>query len=240
MQSKLIQGVRVLGLVFSGLLTIALFLRLFGYELYGWTMAILALALFEMGAEAWSRALPEAKHGQRNIVRFAMWYCIAASLASSSSEIVMATNLYVYDKDSINLITLIVIVGALIVNVAGVFAHNQQEPDVVVNNREMDLEATYEDNEYKKLKRLAHLALKKADEQFEEKSEELAKEISDMRHEKVVDGIAKAHGVKRTAKRATKGKEETQDEIDRYFEKLEHEITNAPSGNGHKATVSKN
>lgn len=128
------------GLALSSALTMSLFVRLFGMGAYGLLMALAALALFEGGAIAWSHILTQAKHGQRAIAKLGLWFCILASVVSSGAEIILATNLWTAPFD-VSFLTLLVIVGALAVNVCGIVAYEQLDPASAARNRELDRQA---------------------------------------------------------------------------------------------------
>lgn len=128
------------GLALSSILTVSLFLRLFGNDVYGISLAIAALCLFEGGAIAWAKVLNQAKGGQRGIAQGAVWFCVVSSVVSSGAEIILGTRLWVTPFD-MNFVTLAVIVGALAVNVLGVFAFDQADPVTMERHRELDRQA---------------------------------------------------------------------------------------------------
>lgn len=125
------------GLAFSAALTMSLFARLFGTEAYGITLAIAALVLFEGGAIAWERTLDHAEGAQRGIAYGALWFCAIASVVSSCTEIILATDLWTPAFD-IEFVTLIIISIALGVNILGALAFNQLDPDVAEKHKELD------------------------------------------------------------------------------------------------------
>lgn len=129
------------GLAFSGILTLSLFVRLYGNGPYGWLMGLAALALFEVGAGSWLHTLGQAKHRQRTIVRAAMWWCVLASILSSASEIILSTNLWEPAFD-IEFWTLIVIAGSLAVNLVGGLLYEMNDPDKAERARELDQRAS--------------------------------------------------------------------------------------------------
>lgn len=128
------------GLALSSILTVSLFLRLFGNDVYGISLAVAALCLFEGGAIAWAKVLNQAKGAQRGIAQGAVWFCVVSSVVSSGAEIILGTRLWVTPFD-MNFVTLAVIVGALSVNVLGVFAYDQNDPVTVERHRELDRQA---------------------------------------------------------------------------------------------------
>ncbi len=128
------------GLTLSALLTMSLFLDLFGNEAYGWIMALAALALFEGGAMAWSHILGDAQQGQRTIAYFAVWFCIATSIISSGTQIIRSTKVWMPEAD-MGFWSLIIIVAALAVNVICIFLYEQSDPGTSENNRALNREA---------------------------------------------------------------------------------------------------
>ena len=125
------------GLAFSAGLTVSLFLRLFGVEAYGITLAVAALVLFEGGTIAWSRILNYAEQGQRNVAYFGLWYCAIVSVVSSGAEIILATKLWTPPFD-IGFVTLMIIALSLAVNVLGGLAYEQLYPDTADKHRELN------------------------------------------------------------------------------------------------------
>lgn len=128
------------GLALSAMLTVNLFMRLFGRDVYGVSLALAALCLFEGGSIAWAKVLQVAKAGQRDIAKGAVWFCVVSSVASSGAEIILSTGLWSPPFD-LNFLTLAVIVGALAVNVLGVFAYDQADPVAADRNKELDRQA---------------------------------------------------------------------------------------------------
>ena len=125
------------GLALSAILTLSLFIRLFGAGAYGISVAIMALILFEGGALAWARIVDHAEGGQRGIAYFALWYCAVVSVVSSGAEIILATQLWQAPFD-INFVTLAIIATSLAVNVLGVLAYEQNDPDTAEKHRELN------------------------------------------------------------------------------------------------------
>ena len=125
------------GLAFSAGLTISLFLRLFGFEAYGITLALAALVLFEGGTVAWSRILNYAEQGQRGVAYFALWYCAIVSVVSSAAEIILATELWTPPFD-VGFVTLLIIAASLAVNLLGGLAYEQLDPDTADKHRELN------------------------------------------------------------------------------------------------------
>ncbi len=132
------------GLALSSMLTVTLFVDLYGATAYGISLALAALALFEGGALAWAALLPHAKQGQRGIVKAAQWFCVVASVVSSGAQIILSTKLWIPGFD-VGFVTLLIIVGALAVNVMGVFAYEQLDPQRAEANRELDRQAKARD-----------------------------------------------------------------------------------------------
>lgn len=166
------------GLALSGLLTLALFLDLFGFGLYGIVMAVAGLALFEVGAYAWSNLYSEARERQRLVVRIAMWFCVVSSILSSGAEIILSTRLWTPAFD-IHLVTLMVIVGALAFNIIGVFAYEQLDPSRSNLNREMDRAAKARSKADSLEDNIVAQSLMKAEASVNEVAGEIAQELAD-------------------------------------------------------------
>jgi hypothetical protein len=149
------------GLFMSSLLTIGLFIDLFGNDAYGILMAGAALALFEGGSIAWAHILTQAKYGQRIVARFAMWFCVLASITSSGAQIIMTTDLWKPQFDT-GFIALATVVLALVVNVAGIFGYEYLDPERAEINRELDRGAKTKSETDKLTDRLTNQALIKA------------------------------------------------------------------------------
>lgn len=132
------------GLALSAMLTVSLFVDLYGANAYGISLALAALALFEGGAIAWASLLPHAKQGQRGIVKGAQWFCVTASVISSAAQIILSTKLWEPGFD-VGFVTLLVICAALAVNVMGVFGFEQLDPQRAEVNRELDRQARARD-----------------------------------------------------------------------------------------------
>ena len=162
------------GLAVSGLLTVSLFVDLYGATAYGIIMALLALALFEAGAIAWSSLMPLAKIGQRGIVKLCQWFCVSASVVSSCAQIILGTHLWEPGFD-VGFVTLLVICAALAVNVFGVFAYEQLDPARHEINRELDRQAKAREAAAKLEDRVIDQSLIKA----ESKVSEIAGQVSD-------------------------------------------------------------
>lgn len=128
------------GLALSAALTFSLFIRLFGLGPYGLLMALFGLTLFEGGAAAWIRVLDESQYNQRSIAKFALWFCLLASVLSSGAELILSTNLWKAPFD-VGFATLVVIVGSLAVNVMGIVAHGLSDPDTAEINKTLDRQA---------------------------------------------------------------------------------------------------
>lgn len=170
------------GLALSSILTISLFLRLFGNDVYGISLAVAALCLFEGGAIAWARVLQVAKGAQRGIAKGAVWFCVIASVTSSGAEIILGTRLWQTPFD-MNFVTLAVIVGALAVNVLGVFAYDQSDPVTADRNKELDRQARARQEAARLEERVIDASFAKAEGRVMEVagdvSERLASEIRD-------------------------------------------------------------
>jgi len=169
------------GLTFSGALTLSLFVRLFGAGAYGLTMALAALALFEMGAAGWSHLLKTARDGQRQIARVCLSLTVALSLLSSLAEIVMATQL---GADSLALldlpfITLLMIGLALSANVIGAIAFEYAAPELASKLRELDRQGKAQKAKQEYQDKVFDMALVKTEQKIDDQSNELADWIAE-------------------------------------------------------------
>lgn len=162
------------GLLMSSLLTVSLFLDLFGYEAYGIMLSIGGLCLFEVGALGWAALLARAKGGQRSLVKFSTWYCVAASVASSAAQIILSTALWVAPPET-GFVTLLVLASALAVNVCAVFGYEMLDPDRAETNRELDRQARAKEAAARLEERVIEQSLIKA----EAKVAEIAGNVSD-------------------------------------------------------------
>lgn len=162
------------GLLLSSLLTISLFVRLFGLGAYGILMSLAALALFEGGAVAWNHLIPKAKHDQRQIAKAAQWFCVGTSIVSSGAELILGTHLWEAPFD-VPFFTLLIIVAALAVNVIGVILFEQSDPNVAAVNRELDRQA----KSGQEKERLADAILDQALMKTESRVAEIAGDVSD-------------------------------------------------------------
>lgn len=138
--------VKVSALGFSSALTLSLFIRLFGWSVFGGFMAVSALALFEGAALGWSNALDTAREGQRRIARSGLALTVLFSLVSSVAEIVLATKLgaeklAVFDM---GFLSLLVIAAALSTSVVCGFAYKHADPETAKKHREKDFDAERE------------------------------------------------------------------------------------------------
>lgn len=172
------------GLFFSAGLTMSLFVRLFGLTPYGIAMAALALVLFEGGSEGWAQMLKVAQGGQREIAKAAMWFCVVASVASSGAEIILATKLWKPPFDT-EFITLAVIVGALAVNIMGIFRYEQLNPDTAKRNLALDRQARAMSEAH----RLEDNIIDQSYTQAESKINEVAAEVADNLSGKLRDDV---------------------------------------------------
>lgn len=171
------------GLAFSSMLTIALFIDLFGNGAYGILMAIAALALFEGGSIAWSHLQTQAQQGQRVITKFCMWACVLLSLASSSAQIVLSTNLWKPEGLDTGFIAILSVVAALVINVTGVFGYELLDPQRAKITKELDRQAKTKEGTDKLEDQILRTALIKADARVNDVaglvSEALATEMRD-------------------------------------------------------------
>lgn len=129
------------GLAFSSMLTVALFIDMFGNGAYGILMAIAALALFEGGAIGWSHLQTQAELKQRIVVKTCMWTCVLLSLVSSGAQIILSTNLWKPEGLDTGFIAILAVVIAMFVNVTGIFAYELLDPERAETNRERDRQA---------------------------------------------------------------------------------------------------
>lgn len=129
------------GLGLSALLTLNMFLRLFGLTLLGSLLAGMALTLYEFGALGWNRLLhAEARHAQRDVARICQWFCVITSILSSGAEITMVATLWQPPFD-VRFMTLLMIVSALAVNIIGIVLYEQREPIREEQHKELDRQA---------------------------------------------------------------------------------------------------
>lgn len=131
------------GLTFSAGLTLSLFVRLFGAGAFGLTMALAALALFEIGAAGWAHLLKAARDGQRQIARVCLAVTVALSLLSSCTEIVLATSLgaRAFAFVDLEFVTLAMIAAALSANVIGAICFEYAAPETTNKMRELERQA---------------------------------------------------------------------------------------------------
>lgn len=176
------------GLAFSGILTISLFVRLFGTGAYGLSMAIAALALFEIGASGWSTIWEDAREGQRTIATVCLAITVALSLLSSLVEIVLATNLGADTLAIVDMefITLVAIAAALATNVVGAITFQFNDPDVHARSSELARQARVKTAQDKHRNKLTELSLTKAEERIEGMANEIASQISEGTAQQVI------------------------------------------------------
>lgn len=225
------------GLLMSSLLTMSLFLDLFGYGAYGILLSIGGLCLFEVGALGWAALLPRAKGGQRGLVKFATWYCVAASVASSAAQIILSTNLWLAPPET-GFITLMVLATALGVNVCAVFGYEMLDPDRAETNRELDRQAATRSAAARLEDRVITQSLIKA----EAKVAEIAGQVSDalageMRGDVVNYLLAQSRGGDSRRLHSPRSNDvtpEARDEIDQYFARYDEPAPEKVQGNGHR------
>lgn len=226
------------GLLLSSALTISLFIRLFGFGPYGIFVALAALALFEGGAVAWAHVLGEAKQGQRSVAKLGQWYCVMASVASSGAEIILSTNLWEAGFD-VGFVTLLIIIGALGVNVLGAVAFDQLDPRTAERNRELDRSAKSKREAERLEERVIDQSLIKAEGKVNEiagrVSDELAAEIrGDVLHYL----LAQTRGGKnsRTLPAPTRAPDQNAlDEVAQYFSQYDEPDKETVKRNGHSS-----
>ncbi len=131
------------GLVFSAILTMSLFTRLFGLSPMGLIVSIAALLLFEVGALIWDKLKDTAQGGQRTVTTFCLVFTVSLSLTSSAIEIAQWTHLSAEALKLLDLefITLLTIVGALVVNTAGGFLYGSLDPSRAMIHSELNRQA---------------------------------------------------------------------------------------------------
>lgn len=167
------------GLAFSGLLTLSLFLRLFGWGAYGLFMALAALALFEVGAAGWAHLLTTARDTQRTIAKNCLVLTVALSLISSITEIVLATQFGEQALAALDLefLTLLTIGIALSANVIGTLAYEHATPELASKLRELDRQARARKAAYDLEDKVTNLAITRAEAEVDVISAEVANQL---------------------------------------------------------------
>ena len=176
------------GLTFSGILTISLFVRLFGTGPYGLVMSFAALALFEIGAAGWASILEDAREGQRAIATVCLFITISLSLLSSMIEIIMATQLGANTLADIDLpfITLFAIAIALATNIVGAISFQFNAPDVSNKTHELERQARIKRAQNHQRDILTDLSLTRAEEKLESMAADIANRIAEGTADQVI------------------------------------------------------
>ena len=151
------------GLLMSSVLTLALFLTLFGRygDFYAWLLAGSALVLFEGGTILWGKMIDPARGNQRGIAKLSMWICVGLSITSSCLQIIMSTDLWKPEFDT-GLVALFTIAIALAVNVIGAILYEFFDPDRAEKNMDLDRAARARNEMYKLSDKVAEKAFLKA------------------------------------------------------------------------------
>lgn len=224
------------GLTVSGMLTVSLFVDLYGVTAYGITLALFALALFEAGAVAWSTLMTVAKGGQRGIVKAAQWFCVTASVVSSAAQIILGTKLWEPGFD-VGFVTLLVICGALAVNVMGVFAYEQLDPSRSEINRDLDRQAKARAAAAKLEDQVVEQSLIKAESKVKEIAGRVSDELStELRNDVVAYLLSQTRGGDNRRLHSPRSNDvtpEARDEIERYFARYDEPVVESVKGNGH-------
>lgn len=106
----MVDFILVVGLIFSGALTVSLFIDIYGVTVWGVFLGVGALALFELGLWAWKKALVEKARGlQIPIAAVGAFVCALLSVASSGLQLVRSTDLWqpAFDEDGAALLAVV-------------------------------------------------------------------------------------------------------------------------------------
>lgn len=187
-KNLLISTLKYGGLSMSGVLTLMLFSDLFWGTPFGLLLIVFALVLFEVGAALWNKILEFSKEFQRPIAAFCMSFCVAASVLSSVSEIVLVTKWFNAGID-VAFWTLMLIGAALAVNIVGIIAFDYFDPVKLRLHREANRDAMYAMTSADKVDAIWKEADELADREVDQRKGDIARRIAE---ERVADVIRKA------------------------------------------------